>query len=388
MNCKTLDALLSSTQETVIPLSHHTLTLQSPTHTNISLRRFLTKHLGLPVSLIHRLVRARKITFQEDSAAPESVPDLALRLDRGNILHIRDPSVVIREAWQSSSVADEAAMSRQPSLHVPKTARDKIRSWVVYEDELVVVVNKPSGVAVHGGTGQTSAWSTLSSLALALASPSSPHPPLPVHRIDKSTSGLVMLAKTRAAADLLASAMRQRTLPKTYLAVTAAFPSTSALDRPEPPAARPTQYGTTPKDARVMHERTVVATSTTPVPTDETNKVKVKLKPVTGRKHQLRAVMHQVLKCPIVGDYKYGYRDQGRGRKLHLHLWKVELPWGADGKPGTTVVMGDVPEYVVETLKAGNVSVAGISGKRVEQGRTSQKEQRAPKPTTNRVRQG
>ena len=251
----------------------------------------------------------------------------------------------------------------KPDAAPPSTSEaETLAAAVLWRDEHVIVLNKPPGLAVQGGTGQRR---HLGALLAALRFGRDEDPRL-VHRLDKDTSGLLVLARTGRAATTLGRQFRSRTVEKTYVAVVAG--------RPEPVAGT-IRYGLVKAGGqgeaermRPVHPDEVAATpGARPAVTDyrviefaAKRAAWVALRPVTGRTHQLRAHM-AALGCPIVGDGKYGGRGQenlGDGwgaslggalsRKLHLHAARLAFPHPVTGAPlGFTAPL---PEHMARTF--------------------------------------
>ncbi len=203
------------------------------------------------------------------------------------------------------------------------------RSLVLYEDDEVLALNKPSGLAVQGGTKTIRHIDRL----LSAWGEGVDRPKL-VHRLDRDTSGVLLLGKTPAAAARLSGAFAKRRAQKTYWAIVAGAPrppegvielhlvKRGVGDRelvvpadPKDPNADPaeTEYVTV---SRAAHRATWMA-----------------LRPHTGRTHQLRAHM-QAIGHPILGDPKYGDEASAalsEGLKLQLHARRVTLPHPGGG---------------------------------------------------------
>jgi 23S rRNA pseudouridine955/2504/2580 synthase len=242
-----------------------------------------------------------------------------------------------------------------------------LRDAVLYRDDHMIVLNKPAGLAVQGGTGQraTGQRTHLGALASALRF-GRPDDPRLVHRLDKDTSGLLVLARTPAAATRLGALFRSREVDKIYVAAVAG--------KPEPPAGTirfglVKAGGTGDERMRTVHPDEVAATEGARRAVTDYRVVEqagsrlaaVALRPVTGRTHQLRAHM-AALGCPIAGDGKYGGRGQenlGEGwgaglggalsRKLHLHAARLAFPHPATGRAMSFAA--PLPPHMARTWK-------------------------------------
>lgn len=194
---------------------------------------------------------------------------------------------------------------------------------VLYEDEDVIAVNKPAGMTVHAGAGNASGTlvNALLGRGLMLSQGGDPLRPGIVHRLDKETSGVILIAKNDAAHAKLGEAFRQRTVKKTYLALVQGVLKEKRgsielaigrdpIRRTRMAAVRRSWHGApiaNPREART--DWRVLAT------VDKTTLLEVQLH--TGRTHQIR-VHFSELKHPVVGDTLYGAAPQLRAGKAAL----------------------------------------------------------------------
>jgi len=242
-----------------------------------------------------------------------------------------------------------AAGKRRAAAPVAEDDAEALRAAVLYRDDLAIAVNKPPGLAVQGGT-RTSRH--LDGMLDALRFGSSERPRL-VHRLDRDTSGVLVLARSAAAAAALARAFRQRSARKLYWAVTVGCPT---------PRAGTIDVALT-KGAAQGGERMVAAgrvdgadggrraiTHYRVVEQAGKEAALVALTPLTGRTHQLRVHMSE-RGTPILGDGKYGGRGAflpGRACALHLHARRLVLP--VEGR-ATLDVTAPPPAHMVETFE-------------------------------------
>jgi 23S rRNA pseudouridine955/2504/2580 synthase len=271
------------------------------------LDNFLLARLkGVPRSLVYRIVRGGEVRLNGKRVRPEQ------RLENGD--RIRIPPVRLAD---------------RPSAVPGKGLIETLASRIVYEDEGLLVIDKPSGLAVHGGSGLSlgliEALRAMRSEARSLEL---------VHRLDRDTSGCVLIAKKRATLRHLHAALRDGTITKTYMTLVQGSWS-----------KRRTRVS-------ISLEKNTVRSGERVVRADESGKASetrfrvlrvfreaslLEAQPVTGRTHQIR-VHAQVSGHPVAGDGKYGDREFNRRmtdfglRRLFLHASSLSflLP---DGRP-------------------------------------------------------
>lgn len=203
------------------------------------------------------------------------------------------------------------------------------RSLVIYEDEEVLALNKPSGLAVQGGTKTTKHVDRL----LSAWGEGLQRPRL-VHRLDRDTSGVLVLGKTPGAAAKLAGAFARRRTMKVYWAIVAGFPKPGegVLDLPlikKGVGDREMVVPADPKDPKAETAETEFLTIARAGP----RAAWMALWPHTGRTHQLRAHM-LAMGHPILGDPKYGTDESAElsgDLKLQLHARRLVLPHPSRG---------------------------------------------------------
>ena len=277
------------------------------------------------------------------------------RLLAGN--HVRVPPLPQPEA--------PVQQVRTPGL--PDADLRMIQSAVLWKDEHVIALNKPAGLPSQGGSGQ--GHRHVDGLTEALKFGYKDRPKL-VHRLDKDTSGVLLLARTDRVARALSEAFRARTTRKIYWAAVAGVPSprmgTIRFGLVKAPghgrggegekmlAVHPSKIDQTEGAKRATTDYAVIEAL-------GTRAAWVALVPVTGRTHQLRAHMAEI-GHPIVGDGKYGGSGQenlGDGwgaqlggeisRKLHLHARSISFDHPVTGKRIT--LTAPLPDHMKRTWK-------------------------------------
>ncbi len=296
---------------------------------DIRLDRWFRRHYPwLTQGVLQKLCRTGQIRVDGKRAEPNA------RLAPGQ--SVRIPPLPV----------NDAPARAEPDID-PIEARD-LQRLVIYKDDAVIALNKPHGLPVQGGPGIRH---HIDGLLDALRFGFEDRPRL-VHRLDRDTSGLLLLARTPGSAARLAAAFRGRHIEKTYWAVVVGVPEPEAgrIDRPV---------------ARIdgaRGERSAVATLGDPnashaITTYETLDVVGKrfawlaMSPQTGRTHQLR-VHAASMGTPIMGDPKYGVeksRVEGFNPALHLHARRLRLPHPSGAM---LTLEADLPTHMRETFAA------------------------------------
>jgi 23S rRNA pseudouridine955/2504/2580 synthase len=243
----------------------------------------------------------------------------------------------------------ESASGLKPAMGVSKGDRDKVEKMILFEDEHILVLNKPFGLAVQGGTGTKK---HLDGMLEGMADRFGGERPRLVHRLDRDTTGVLLVAKHRDAAAKLGRVFQTRSAAKTYWALVKGVPKPhqGKIEAPLVKASGPdgdrVRKALPGEQKEAMH-----ATTHYSVVDRLANKAAwVSLKPVTGRQHQLRAHM-AMIGNPIVGDNKYGGDDnlpaEQIENKLHLHARRLILPHPYTG--GKIDVTAPLPEHMKKT---------------------------------------
>ena len=240
-----------------------------------------------------------------------------------------DPSIS-RSLWQKYIKAGYVSVNQRvvtaPKFEVDETDEIAVKLPeqeqasaelpVLYEDDDVIVVNKPSGLLTHAKGGLSTELTVAEIIRPTTSFASDTDRPGIVHRLDRDTSGVLIIAKTADAAVHLQRQFAQRTTKKTYLAVTDGVPKLAAakIDLPigrNPSAPSTFRIDPNGKPAQTTY-RVLAATD---------KQALIELKPTTGRTHQLRVHM-AYLNTPILDDRVYGKPNASR---LMLHAQKLEI---------------------------------------------------------------
>ena len=271
--------------------------------------RFLEARFpGLSFSHIQRVIRKGEVRVNGKRTQPKN------RLEAGQT--VRVPPLRL-----------DQPKPRAPGNEADEKTRTFLKSITLYEDADVLVLNKPMGLAVQGGSGTTR---HIDGMLEVLRDAHGQRPRL-VHRLDKDTAGCLLVAKTRFAAAALAKTFRSRSARKIYWALVAGVPKVqqgristylAKEEREDESLMRIARHG----EKGASHAVTYYAVVETSGPLLSW----LSLKPVTGRTHQLRAHMAHI-NHPIVGDPKYFSRENwelpgGMQNKLHLLARRIVVP--------------------------------------------------------------
>jgi 23S rRNA pseudouridine955/2504/2580 synthase len=301
---------------------------------------FLVRHLkGVPKNHIYRMIRSGEVRVNKGRVGADT------RLQHGDVLRVPPVRISERVAEKAQAMVDQVARGA-PARDFP----------VLLEDDSLIAINKPAGVAVHGGSGVS--FGVIEQLRMAR--PQAKFLEL-VHRLDRETSGILLVAKKRSALKNLQDQFRERQTGKTYLAmVRGQWPiKLKVLDKPLH------KYLLDGNDAQAGERRVKVGSRDDPDGMPSVTLVKVRAASAhysllevtikTGRTHQIR--VHLASEgYPILGDDKYGDFELNKSlaranaqpglKRMFLHAWRLQLHHPATGE--LLQLLADLPPELAQ----------------------------------------
>lgn len=282
-------------------------------------RWFLKYYPDLPMAALQKLIRTKQVKL--DGKRTET----SAKLEAGQELRIPPINLSQKEIKPRELSAKDV---------------DFMQSLVIYKDKDIIAINKPQGLAVQGGTG---VGRNVDAMLDALIFDEAEKPKL-VHRLDKETSGILVLARNRKAADVLTKAFKEKDISKFYIALVNGGPKKESGEIKAPLEKVGEKMEVTP-DGKMAVTRYEVLDRVG----DKFSLMK--LSPVTGRTHQLRAHM-EYMKMPIVGDDKYFGSEKLKtnilGNRLYLHAYEIDL---SEVFNRNIKLIAKLPEYFILSLK-------------------------------------
>jgi 23S rRNA pseudouridine955/2504/2580 synthase len=301
-----------------------------PDDDDIRLDRWFKRHLpDASFNLVSRWARTGQLRVDGKRATPGD------RIKAGQQIRVPPADPVV-------------AAAAKPVKTRPELAPDEMafaQELVIHKDSAALVINKPPGLATQGGTKTTE---HVDGLLDALWFEAEGRPKL-VHRLDKDTSGALLLARSAKAAGHFAKAFSSRTARKVYWALVVGVPDIHDGMIELPLAKQP---GTGGEKMHVDEKEGLPARTRYRVIERAGNTAAwIELQPFTGRTHQLRVHM-AAIGHPIVGDGKYGGRDAFLtgtiSRKMHLHARRIRIDHPDGGKIDVTA---ELPPHMLESLE-------------------------------------
>ncbi len=290
-------------------------------------RWFLKYYPGLSLGRFNKLLRTKQIKV--DGAKAES----SLKLCAGQ--EIRVPPLDAEKKTETKQGLSDKDINF-------------IRSLVIYKDDNIIAIDKPSGLAVQGGTNTLR---HIDGMLEGLRFDKEEAPKL-VHRIDKETSGILVIARNRKSAEILTKAFKEKNLQKTYLVLVRGKPKSDEgeIKAPLEKAGEKMQVTDNGKKSVTLYK--VI---------DSIGKKfsLIEARPLTGRTHQIRAHM-EYIGTPIVGDDKYYGSQRQRyselADKLFLHAFKIDL---SDIYNKKLIISAPLPKHFVDALDVLGINFRG-----------------------------
>lgn len=293
-------------------------------------RWFKRHHPDISFNIVSRWARTGQLRIDGKRATPGD------RLATGQSLRV-PPA-------EAAPAQGPGAKPKRIAQPLSQDEADFVRDMVLSKGRDWIMLNKPPGLATQGGTKTVQ---HLDRLLDGLADEGGQRPKL-VHRLDKDTSGVLLVARSAKAAAHFTRSFAGRTARKVYWALITGVPS---VEQGLIDAALAKQPGTGGEKMHVDEENGLPAKTRYRLIDRAGNRAAwVELQPLTGRTHQLRAHM-AAIGHPIVGDAKYGgaaaFLTGGISRKLHLHARRLKVD-GLDGKP--IDITAELPAHFAESL--------------------------------------
>lgn len=260
----------------------------------------LARLKGLPRPHIYKMIRSDEVRVNNKRCKPYD------NLERGDVVRIAPVKLATREKPVISKDFANGLLKR-----------------VIYEDDGLLVIDKPTGMAVHGGSGVDFG------VIEAMREVTGKKYLELIHRIDKDTSGLLMISKKRSTLKVMQEHLREKTIQKHYLCIVKGQPALNDMKIDAPllrftlaSGERRVKVDKSNQDAKSSQTLCKVLARF------EINGQPVSLieaMPLTGRTHQIRVHL-AYLGHPILGDDKYNEQDKSGVRRLCLHAWKLDIP--------------------------------------------------------------
>ena len=270
---------------------------------DLRLDRFLVNN-GLTYSLAQKLIRKKSIKVNKNNST------ISYRLQLNDEVEILSDVNLQRKVRSFKSVS-------------PKIIQE-IKDSIIFKDQNIIAFNKKSGVAVQSGSKIAT---SIDDILPHLRFENKENPKL-VHRIDKDTSGVLIIARNRKVAGLLSEAFKNKIVQKTYLALVKGTPSqeSGVIDIPllkKYKGKNEKIYADFINGKKAVTEYKILQKY------EKQNCALLELKPITGRTHQIRVHLKEI-GHPIIGDFKYGskntdFKNLGIEKRLYLHALKIKF---------------------------------------------------------------
>ena len=286
------------------------------THNNMRIDRWVRNNIGnIPQGLIEKNLRKGKIKLNKK------------KIKSSQKIKTNDQIDLFNFDFKETIV--QKKIKFQPSNEIIKSNEELI----IDNNDDFIVLNKNAGISVQGGTKSKKNLVDIFSKSEIFQNTK----PFPVHRLDKDTSGVFIMAKHRKSAQLFTSLFRLRKVHKTYLAVC---------------------HGELPNDSgewrddltRYEHDKPIVEKARTIYKVLDKNSIcsLIEMKPITGRKHQLRKQLYAIGN-PIYGDQKYKFTNNHKAINKNLMLHSYQIKFMINDKKYTYTAL--LPDYFKKLLK-------------------------------------
>ena len=286
------------------------------TYNNMRIDRWIRNNLGnVPQSLIEKSLRSGKIKINNKKSKSSK------KVKTGDIIYLFN--------FDYKETIIQKKIKFIPTEEVIKENEDLI----IDNNDDFIVLNKSSGISVQGGTKSKKNLVDIFAKSEIFENTK----PFSVHRLDKDTSGVFIMAKHRESAQLLTSLFRLRKVHKTYLAIC---------------------HGELKKNTgewnddltRYDNDKPIIEKAKTLFKVLDKNSIcsLVEMKPITGRKHQLRKQLYAA-GCPIYGDQKYKYSNTDKAINKNLMLHSYQIKFMINDKKYTNTAL--LPDYFKKLLK-------------------------------------
>lgn len=224
----------------------------------------------------------------------------------------------------------------------PKNIAYSLEDIKIYEDESLIVINKPYGLSTQGGTKVKYHVDGL----LSIENENEGKNYRLVHRLDKYTSGALIVAKKRDSAAFYTKKFVSKQIKKSYLALTNGVP-----DMKTGMISFPLERSSIKKISKNQEVLQDAVTQYEVIGTTKDKISLIKLEPITGRKHQIRKHL-SMLNAPIIGDIRYGIDDAPNNieKRFYLHSYKIEFPCYSDGQD--ILIKAEIPTYFEEAMSS------------------------------------
>jgi 23S rRNA pseudouridine955/2504/2580 synthase len=315
---------------------------------NSRIDNFLKNNFStFPISFIQKLIRKNTIKINGKKCK-----------DFNTRVHIDDIIQFPNSLLNNTNTSSTFTKKEKKSFNITPEIEKIVKSWVIFKNHEIIIINKPAGIAVQGGSNQTI---HIDGMLDSLKYDYNETPKL-VHRIDKNTSGILVLARNKEGANRMQQWFREKELclKKCYWALVENKPKPitgrvkmSLKKIPSEGGSKMIVVGKDDKEGKMAISEYIVLESLT-------SKVSLcAVFPITGRMHQIRVHMSIGLNCQVLGDKKYGIgiplslkqvMENKEEHNLYLHSKSILLPY-LNEKNERIIVSASLPKYFSNAMK-------------------------------------